>query len=76
MSENEWRIKNRIYFGWAIMILLFIQNLFFFGLLAITFYCGALKDFQWLLSAFFAGLMAETYFLDNHLLKRLFSEIN
>ena len=75
-EDYQWRVDNRGKFGWWIFGLLIGQNVLIFSFIFFAFFKDALGDIQWLVGSFFAGLMTQTYFTANYLVKWLFTDIN
>ena len=75
-DDYRWKVDNRGVYGNRIFNILRVQNGFVLGLIILAYLQGCLSDIEWLIGAIFTGLMAQTYFTANHLIRWLFTDID
>lgn len=75
-SDYEWRIRNRGRYGFFIVMLLSLQNIFVAIMIIVAYHQGCLADIQWLMGVFFTTVMVQTYFTANRVITWLFTDID
>jgi hypothetical protein len=76
IDDIKRRIISRNRYGIALIILLYIQNIFVFSLVAVALGLNRLQELQLIFATLTAATLGETVFTVNIIIKWLFKDIN
>lgn len=76
VKDISWRVKSRSRFGYAMLFLLFLQNIAVYGLVIAAYVRGDLKDLEIIFGILIPATLVETAFSIKVIIEWLFRDID